>query len=425
MRSFAHHISVFEHMSLIVGHVYNGVKFSTFYFESLQRYHTETNGLYFDLGFNRVKFKEYIGVIQVGNLTIEILPKADNQPATEESTLEWKKRLIDMLRAVGVFDIQAPSSSSLQIKNNSILDLYFELYIKELEYLLHRGLIKKYRKCESNLYTLKGTLLFPKHIQLNLVHQERSFVRHTVYDVQHELHCILYKALRLLKQINNETTLHSRIGSLLLHFPEMPDIMVSESTFQKLSFTRKTTHYQRAIEMARLLLLIYHPDISKGGNHVLALMFDMNLLWEQFVLVSLKKEFAAHHKDDHVLGQLSKSFWRPKEGSKVNIRPDIVIQTATGTSIVLDTKWKNLKGQNPSPEDLRQMFVYHHYYHAHKVAIIYPGENEKRKGLYFDKDGAEAKQECSLIGLQPEENIKEWQSRIFKSVEDWMTALKE
>ena len=80
-----------------------------------------------------------MGVIQVGKTSIEVLPKADKN----NDTKTWRKVLIGMLHAVGIFNIYAPSSSNLQLKTNSILDLYFEIFVNEIEYLLHRGLAKK------------------------------------------------------------------------------------------------------------------------------------------------------------------------------------------------------------------------------------------------------------------------------------------
>ena len=111
--------------------------------------------------------------MQVGKLTIEVLPKADK----DDNTTKWQNILIGMLRAIGMFKVYAPSSSSLKIKNNSILDLYFELFVKEIEYLINKGLIKKYRKTESNQFALKGSIKFAKHLQKNLVHQERFYIR--------------------------------------------------------------------------------------------------------------------------------------------------------------------------------------------------------------------------------------------------------
>lgn len=414
------YITVFEHETIVVGQKWGENEFTIGAFETLERYHSVIQGRYYSIGYKKITFCEYVGVIQIGKLLIEILPKADNKLKDSKDKEKWKKMLISMLRTVGFFNIHAPTSTSLRIKNNSILDLYFELFISEIEYLLHLGLIKKYRKTEGNSNTLKGNLIFNKHIQQNLVHQERSFIKYTVYDVQHLLHSVLYMAIKLLDQINTLPVLKSRIGVLLLHFPELAELKVTEATFEKLSFSRKTSHYQKAIEIARLLLLNYHPDISRGGNHVLALMFDMNLLWEQFILESLRKGFNFKQDQITISGQLSKYFWKPFNGSRTSMRPDIVIQFNEQTSIVLDTKWKNLNGLNPSPEDLRQMFVYHHYYSAAKVALIYPGFEETRLGKYFDSAGNESEMECCLIGIEPEENISKWQNDIFLRIENWI-----
>lgn len=278
------HISVFEHQTLKVGQEYNHVEFEEKHRQALEVHHGKKVD-YFRLIHNGVQLNEFVGVLQVGGLVIEVLPKADRN----SDTLHWRKVLINMLRSVGIFDIQAPSSSSLNIKQNYILDLYFSYFLKEVEYLFNAGLIKNYRKVEENQNALKGALKFDKHISKNLVHKERFFTRHTAYDQNHTVNQIIRKTLRLLVRINTDVTVQSRVSSLLLRFPELDDIQVSRSTFDQISYHRKNEGYRNAIEISRLLLLNYHPDLSKGQNHVLALMFDMNLLWERFVYLSLKK----------------------------------------------------------------------------------------------------------------------------------------
>lgn len=418
------HISVFEHQAIKLNQIIDGVKFDNNRLEALQSYYGEKGVPYFSLIHNGVRFNEYVGVIQVGNTVIEVLPKADNTFSGTNEKKHWRDILIDMLFAVGAFDIHAPSSSSLKLKSNSILDLYFELFIKEVEYLLHNGLVKQYRKKEGNVMALKGSLQFAKHIQQNLTHQERFYVRHTSYDVEHKLNFILYKTIKLLKQINTNTTLHSRIGELFLHFPEMPDVNITEATFDKLVFSRKTQSYKKAIDIAKLLLLQYHPDVSKGRNNVLALMFDMNKLWEQFVYISLRKN---KESNTTITSQTSKFFWKPEIGYRSKIRPDIVVNKDKDDCVVLDTKWKNLNGCNPSPDDLRQMYVYHEYYNARKVALVYPGKtSSKSSGAYLDPTTSkEIDKECSIISLSVEQNIKLWQLHIFSQFETWMKSSKK
>lgn len=422
MQDKGKHITLFEHQTLKLNQVIGGEIFDADKLKALQKYYGEKGVPYFSLIHNGVRFNEYVGVIQVGSTIIEVLPKADAAFAATDEKKTWHEILIDMLFAVGVFDIHAPSSSSLKLKPNSILDLYFELFISEVEYLLHNGLVKQYRKKEANVTALKGSLQFGKHIQQNLIHQERFYVRHTTYDVEHKLHFILYKALRLLKQLNTNIGLHSRIGSLLLHFPAMPDIKVTEATFTGLTLNRKTQSYETAIGIAKLLLLHYHPDVSQGRNSVLALMFDMNMLWEQFVYVSLRK-----NKSITVKSQISKHFWESDKGKLSKMRPDIWLKKGD-ECFVLDTKWKNLNGYNPSPEDLRQMYVYHEYYDAKKVALVYPGkEIEPIKGKYLSPiDSQKLDKECSIITIpvppkRDNENIvKTWQKDIDAQFVNWI-----
>ncbi|HNM05972.1 MAG TPA: hypothetical protein PKK05_23860, partial [Leptospiraceae bacterium] len=378
---------------------------------------------YFSLINNGIRFHEYVGVIQIGDTVVEVLPKADSSFTSGNEKKEWRDVLIDMLLSVGIFDVYAPSSSSLRLKSNSILDLYFELFLKETEYLLHNGLVKKYRNKEGNSSALKGSLQFQKQIQKNLTNAANFYVKYTVYDTEHHLHSILYKTLKLLKQMNTSPALSGRIGSLLLNFPEMPDLNVNEKTFSRIVYDRKTKAYRKALEIARLLLLQYHPDLSSGRDNVLALMFDMNVLWERFVFVSLRNGLDEKFS---VTAQKSKPFWKPEGGYFSSIRPDILIHKKNENKcIVLDTKWKILLSSNPSPEDLRQMSVYMEYFDAVKSALVYPGKESDVIGMFYGTGLGSEEKECSVLQFSvPEKNpetnlIRTWQKEICRKVSEW------
>jgi 5-methylcytosine-specific restriction enzyme subunit McrC len=390
---------------------------------SLEKYH-EGNDLYFDLTYKGVKFKEYVGAIQVGNTVIEVLPKADRARCNDENERnKWRDVLIGMLKAVHSFEVKAPSETSLKIRPNSILDLYFEMFVKEVEYLFHTGLVKKYRKTEGNRTALKGRLNFAKNIQKNLTHQERFYVNFVTYDTEHILHKIIYKTVRLLMQINTSPQLKSRIGNLMLNLPEMPDIKVTADIFDKVIYDRKTQGYKNSIEIARLLLLQYHPDLSGGRNHVLALMFDMNLLWEKFVFISLRKYLTGHRVED----QVGRKFWQPEKGYAVRIKPDIIINQEMENCAVLDTKWKNIGNYNPSPEDLRQMYAYGRFFKnsdskPSKVALVYPGESDQKPitGVFLENNTGNEESLCAVIRLKDDQNIKVWQQSIAERIQEWI-----
>lgn len=416
-------ITVFEHDSLFIERGIN--KLSPEQLKALQLYNPNNKLPYYSLMYKGVRFCEYVGVMQVGKTIIEVLPKADKGESNDSEKTKWRNILINMLKVSGDFEVRDTSTSTLKIKPNSILDLYFEKFINEVEYLYHNGLIKKYRKTEGNKTALKGGIIFSKDIQKNLVHKERFYVNHTVYDYEHLLHVILYKALKVLNKINTNAILASRIGALLLLFPEMSDRRITLKDFEKIVFNRKSVVYKNALGIAKLILLNYHPDIKHGRNDVLALMFDMNMLWERFVYMSLRREAG---KNISVRAQSSVDFWKPTNSSSHRtIRADIVIKKDDERAVVLDTKWKNIDAGYPSVGDLQQMFVYNKFYKAKKAALIYPGNWGTVEGEYkhYIEDTTEL-HKCSLMALNFETvynegkmDVRKWQKSIADTVYKW------
>jgi 5-methylcytosine-specific restriction enzyme subunit McrC len=355
---------------------------------ALEAFYGQNGVPYYDLVRGGVRFKQYVGVIQAGAYTIEVLPKIDKHDGED---YVWQAILVDMLRQSGMVKTDAPTSANLKLKSNSILELYFEMFISECEYILHRGLIKRYRKKEGNRNALKGSLVFSKHIRQNITHMERFYVNYTDYDVQHLINQILLKTIHLIAQCSKSIVLKSRIASLLINFPQLDPISVNSTTFDRLKFDRKSEHYQQAIRIAKLLLLNYHPNITKGKEGVLALMFDMNLLWEKWVLKQLQKHQTSTFK---VIGQHALSFWKPTDqGAGKSLRPDIIIES-NGDRIIIDTKWKLPKDERPSDEDLKQMFAYNNRFQSKHSILLYPGKKNSYSGSFYDTHGI-----CELIFL--------------------------
>ncbi len=365
--------TVFEHEKLLF-------KPEDKLYQALQAFHGENGVPFFSLINKGVKFNSYVGVIQVGKTLIEVLPKTDNSGAKKD---DWRNILIAMIKQVGMFNVKTPSHANLKLKSNSILDLYFDLFLNEVEQLLHRGLIRKYRRICENQKALNGALKFNKHISENMIHKERFYVSHSTYDRHHTLHQIIFKTIKLIKALNTSRFLDSKIGSLLLNFPEMKDISVSEGLFNRIFHNRKSEPYRQAIEISRLLLLNYHPDVSKGYNNVLALMFDMNTLFEKYIANMIRRAAKGEYC---VKTQSSKHFWRSRSTSVYKvIRPDIVI-TKDNEIWILDTKWKIPFDNRPSDDDLKQMYAYSLQFGAKSSYLLYPEyPNSQRHRGYFQE----------------------------------------
>jgi 5-methylcytosine-specific restriction enzyme subunit McrC len=383
-------IQIFEHDKLLIGEQ----GFEKSHWDALGWYNEKYGGGFFTLTPKGVKFNQYVGVIQVGNITIEILPKISKVGEDKE---KWQKVLIDMLRECRWMQVYSNDIASLRFKPNSILEAYLELFLNECETILRNGLVKKYRSVERNCLSLKGKLIFSRQIQVNLVHKERFYTRHQVFDRENVFNQILVKALKLIPVISQSPYLKDKVYNLLLSFPELEDITVKYETFDKLVFDRKTSRYKAAIEIAAMLLLNYRPDISAGKNHVLAILFDMNDLWEEYIYRQLYK-----HKPPNwtVRAQNSKQFWKlnSSNGYKT-VRPDIVIHNQTNdTTIIVDTKWKLPDNNIPADSDLKQMFVYNEYWSGKNALLLYPNNSYTEKPLYIQGSFAKKNNEVSSHG---------------------------
>lgn len=350
-------------------------------FEALKSFTGEKELPYYSLTANGVRFKNYVGALQVGKWTIEVLPKLDR--VLDKSSTQ--PILIQMLKQAGFIKTSAPTESKLKLKRNYILEAYLQMFLDETRNLIHKGLIKKYRKTEENVFALKGSLKFNKHISKNLTHAERFFIRHTIYDRQHEINRVLLKTLKVLSTLSVNSQLITDANTLIFYFPELKDIKVSNEFYGRIKWGRKTEAYKKAIEISRLLLLNYHPDLSHGRNHVLSLMFDMNDVWEKwfarrFRIVAGKLGFSAD-----ISIQEKKAFWKPSLGKKVFQKPDIILELEGGNKIILDTKWK-LIHDRPSEEDLRQMFTYNKLFDSDIAFLIYPGNKPSITGEFFNNE---------------------------------------
>lgn len=352
---------------------------------------------YYSLIHHGVKFRQYVGVMCVGNLTIEVLPKTDDN----DNEAKWQSRLLHMLSRIYKLDVRTPTDAPQERQANSpILDLFINKFLNEVDQLLNRGLVKCYHKEDKNLKSLKGKLLIGKHVTTNYVHKERFYVRYTTYDQEHVLNRVLRQAISIIPRVTSNLTLRGRASSTLFNFPEVHEIAVNEDLFKHIEYDRKTEDYREAIKIAQLLLLHFRPKNKSGNYDILALMFDMNKLWEEYVYLTLKKQCRKEKSDWDVLAQCPEHLWHDS-GHIKHIKPDIVIKD-NGKTYILDTKWKIPKS-TPSDGDLHQLYAYLKRFQAEKVALVYPSTSESTpiEGCFKDDGGDKS---CDMVFLSFEED---------------------
>ena len=137
---------------------------------------------------------------------------------------------------------------------------------------------------------------------------------------------------------------------------------------------------------------------------MLALLFDMNQLWEEYIFRMLVRSKPENCK---VSFQNSQVFWKTQTYSKT-IRPDLVITTTVNgktENIVIDTKWKIIDYQNPADDDLKQMFAYNIYWNADKSMLLYPKTADSPEPWGSFLKGKEYAHHCKLGFVDVMDNV--------------------
>ena len=359
MNDQSRYIQVFEHEAIYTYAQKDGKFLTDKQFDQLCAYNDQHGNKYFTVLRKGVKFKQFVGVIQIGRTTIEILPKTDNS-----DTQFWHKILLQMLAECKKVKRESVVQASLRKRENSLLDLYIEMYLDEVESLLHKGLTKKYQSERNQTKALKGKLLFVTHIRKNLVHKERFFTEHTIYSSDNIFNQIVKRGLDVISKLNCSTHLKDRANGLGLYFHSISHAArINDQVFDRLTLSRNTEKYKEVLSIARLIILNYSPDIKSGSENLLAILFNMNDLWEEFIYRQLLKTKV---ENIEILPQRREKFWENK-----GIKPDIVVKRGEET-FVIDTKWKVLDQASPSDADLKQIYAYNLYWKSYRSILIYP-----------------------------------------------------
>lgn len=368
-------LQFFEYERVTFKGKWNNSKFEEIHFQAFEQYYlANPNTPFFELIPNGVRFKQYVGVIQIGKTTIEVLPKAGKN--TDKNV--WQGVLLDMLKTCHLLTAKNTGTAQLRLKSNSLLHLYFELFLNEVELLIQRGLIKKYRRENKQAKALKGPIQFAQQISKNIIHKERFYIKDSLYDKDHLIHQILDKTIKVISNFTSESIVRDKLNRVQTLFPDTKNRKITSADFRKIPLSRKHIPYEKALLIAELILMNYRPDIKSGSKDLIALMFDMNKLWEEYILQSLRLE---GNKDYTIKGQRKKVFWN----SKV-IKPDIVLTSNIDDSTyVIDTKWKVVNDGKPGDDDLKQMYAYNYRWNCNHSMLLYPSTSNQSqvKGQYF------------------------------------------
>lgn len=358
-------LKVFEHQRVRVGEELPGGIFDADDFRALSGFSQKESRRFFYVEAHLIIFTQYVGAIRFEHLSIEILPKLDQEG--KEQTGQWQELLLDMLTYCDQLPVFAPTQQMVHASSGVFIERFFSLFLDQVDLLCKRGLLRQYQWIPKQLNVWKGQVDWPRHLVKNSIHQEHVFTKVDEYSTDHWANRIIVAALRSIVQWTNMPENNARARQLLAAFSGVSGMTKERFSWDHLPAHEGRKDYRTALQMARGLLENQVSGIKSGKSMGLALLFDMNRLFESYVFRQIQNTGLPGLV---VRTQASRSFWQERK-----LKADLVIQYKDQT-VVMDTKWKHVAPNTaPSMEDLRQIFVYLQYFSAGKGVLIYPCAN--------------------------------------------------
>ncbi len=320
-------------------------------------------------GFSRalghiLKAQQFVGVIETkSGISIEILPKTASHDLGEIRTTFLK-----MLKTLRSSPFKHFNMASLNSAKMHVLEIFITMFCEELSQLLKKGIKSDYITTSNNSTFLKGKLKLSDHLRKNAIHRERFFVEFDEYQTDRIENRIIRTTLDLLYNRSQYNRNKKRLREFLFVFDAVTPITDLNKSFSLIQKNRQMRDYGVVLDWCKILLSSESVTPFRGSSIAFALLFDMNLIFEDYVATCLRR----NNPNSEIQTQVGTKYLIEEPKKEFKLKPDILI----GDNIVADTKWKLLESGQPhngiSQSDIYQMYAYGKKYHAKEIILIYP-----------------------------------------------------
>lgn len=330
--------------------------------------------------YNKIKFINYVGIIKIKNLIIEILPKI----SLSNDIIKDRKMLIFMLSKCNKLSVDIKELLNSNILNNSLLDILAKVYSKKLLNELQKGLYREYVSKEEALSIIKGKILISKSIKENTINKNKMNCKYDEFTEDNLFNAILKRAINVILFSIKNDDVKKELNIINNIFNDVSDIYISNNIILNYKLNRMNNRFLECFTLAKLILLNSSMDKSLGKENGFSILFEMNYLYEEYIGVLLKEVFNDTNISINTQEKSRYLLWNTlKERNEIALKPDIVIYKDNKPKIIIDTKWKSatIDGKEVYTQgDIYQMYAYiTTYEECQQCILLYPKTNENVK----------------------------------------------
>ena len=333
------------------------------------------------VGRHRIKAAQYVGIIATPSVRLEILPKIE-----KDKNIETRGALVKMIGAALSIPIYDGEITQLNAQDQNLLEILILIFARRLIGEVRKGLTRNYQRQTDDLSRLRGKLDVTRQFTKFAAMPQTLACEFDEFSANNSLNRLLACATSFLMRRTQVSSTQRLLAEIDAHFSDVGAVTVQSAVRDNIVIDRKNQRWGGCERLARLLLQSLYQTVHGGKREGVALLFDMNKLFEAYVTRMAQK----------TLRPLGYKVWsqkpqralvRDEEGGRAFMtKPDIYIE-GHGRVLIVDTKWKALdytKGNfGISQADAYQMHGYARVYNADETILLYPKLND---GIYKPTD---------------------------------------
>ena len=317
-----------------------------------------------DFKLSGIKTGSYVGVIKYADFQLNIIPKIIGD--TNSVCLENLAFMLSYTRQLTIHTTGAAQITNCQ---NPFLEVLIAHYADVLLKALSRQVPHSYETREENLATIKGKILFAQNIRHNFGNLARTYCQFDEFTPDNLLNQTLKFVSHALQKLTSVSQTRQKLLKINAVYDEVTLRPITYAETQKIILNRNQTMFKEPLALAQMFLQNSTISLHNHTFTNLAILFDMNKLFEEFVYMALKRTYPKWNIKAQKPKQIIKSIGN-FPNTAYAIRPDIVVNGNT----IIDTKYKiiDLPNKKPSEADIYQMLAYSKFYGIKNIILCYP-----------------------------------------------------
>jgi len=324
-----------------------------------------------------------VGVLRSKRVQIEVVPKIDDAEVPGEEALQQARHnLMTMLVIAGRVPLEERDLALLSSTRAPLIDALILAFARRLEHELSCGVHHGYVEYREDLRCVRGRMDMVRQVTALAGRHDRVACVHERHEADTPLNRILKSASAVMMRRTRSMDAQRVLRRAQMRLSDVVDVELGTHLFDAVHLNRQTQRFAPLLSLARMLAVGDAPNMASGGTEMFALSFDINRVFEDFVVGFVRrhvlKDFPGLRLRPGAKGAtsplLKTQHPHRRTSHRLTLKPDLYFERGGEPVFLIDTKWKRLGDDKDrvALEDLYQLHTYLREFDVPCVTLLYP-----------------------------------------------------